>query len=165
MAGRRGDDASGHHVAAIVPGAPWSTASPRNLDEASMSSGPKRLEDFLRVDDPDDWELVIRGRQFDPARLLADALDMVELYTWSGNPVAAVSASVEHCGQTFGDRARRAATSSTSTCWGQPLLSPKRWRQPASSDLWRTQRRRMNTPHASGWLVVLSPAGHAPGRL
>mgnify|MGYP000859086033 CR=1 FL=1 len=60
----------------------------------------KRLEDFLRTDDPDDWELVIRGRQFDPARLLADALDMVELYTWNGQPVAAVSASVVHRGQT-----------------------------------------------------------------
>jgi hypothetical protein len=61
----------------------------------------KRLEDFLRGDDPGDWELVIRGRQFDPARLLADALDMVELYSWKDEPVAAVSASVVHRGQTI----------------------------------------------------------------
>ena len=66
-----------------------------------MSGALKRLEDFLRGDESDDWELVIRGRQFDPARLLGDALDMVELYTWNGEPVAAVSASVVHRGQTI----------------------------------------------------------------
>ena len=66
-----------------------------------MPGAVKRLEDFLRGDDPDEWELVIRGRQFDPARLLADALDMVELYTWKDEPVAAVSASVVHRGQTI----------------------------------------------------------------
>ncbi len=65
-----------------------------------MAAAPKRLEDFLRDDDPDDWELVIRGRQFDPARMLADALDMLELYTWKGKPVVAVSASLVHRGQT-----------------------------------------------------------------
>lgn len=66
-----------------------------------MSGALKRLEDFLRGDELDDWELLIRGRQFDPARLLADALDMVEFYTWKSEPVAAVSASVVHRGQTI----------------------------------------------------------------
>lgn len=62
--------------------------------------GPKRLEDFVRADDSDGWELVIRGRQFDPGKLLADALDLRELYTWNDEPVAAVSASVTRRGQT-----------------------------------------------------------------
>lgn len=64
-----------------------------------MATGRKRLEEFLRDDDAADWELVIRGRQFEPSRLLGDALDMLELYTWNGEPVAAVSASVVHRGQ------------------------------------------------------------------
>ncbi|MGK2887266.1 MAG: hypothetical protein ACSLE8_21260 [Rhodococcus sp. (in: high G+C Gram-positive bacteria)] len=65
-----------------------------------MTATPKRLEDFLRAEDPDDWELVIRGRQFDPGKLLDDALDMLEIYTWNAKPVAAVSASVVRRGQT-----------------------------------------------------------------
>lgn len=77
-----------------------------------MAVMPKRLEDFLRADSTDDWELVIRGRQFDPTRLLADALDMLELYTWRDAPVAAVSASVVHRGQTVDEllRERRLRT-------------------------------------------------------
>lgn len=67
-----------------------------------MSMEPKRLEDFLRGDANDDWELVIRGRQFDPERLLTDALDMRELFTWHNEPVAAVSASLVRRGQTVG---------------------------------------------------------------